>query len=334
MQYTLFPDHYLTELAKEEGILGAPLSLLRRILMAEGGSSLVDTVRRDQTKGLNASYKERYKKDRCLEPVGFLSPDVLLIFALVRAYYPDCFGERGWKHLKADSDIRKALALLEVGTFPGRTTVHDHYCFLTKSTLDRLHQLILRVVLDEGLDDFQWLTMDSTAIASVSTWPVDSDLLYRLMQKVFQSLENLIEAQRKVKGWATRINRLPIKSAENLLADLNQEKLKIAYSKGKKGAKTLRRTGYEVMCAKSEKLLQKLDEIADKLDLEGLDTQLTEAWGEAWSTANDRLFFVQERFGMADLADLGEYEPEKLLSLSDKDAVFIKKVCIGGARVW
>ena len=99
----------------------------------------------------------------------------------------------------------------------------------------KLHQLILKVVFEEEIDDFCWQTMDSTAIASSFTWPVDSSMLYRLMEKSFVGMQTLVKLRSEQKGWKSKVAALPLKGAQNLLHELNLLKQEIDYSKGKKG---------------------------------------------------------------------------------------------------
>lgn len=326
MYHTLFPEHFMQLLAKTSGLLGVPLQILQRILYSEEGAALIEMVKKDQIKGLDAIYNKRYEKGR--QDRGrpeILSADLLLCFAVARAYHPDCFGARGWKKMTSNLDIHQALANFACANFPGRSTVHEHYNFLSIESIMKLHQLILSVVKDERIDDFSWLTMDSTAIASVSKWPTDSEVLYRLLEKAFKGMLSIIELRREKTGWASKIAKLPLKTAQNLLHDINLTKQEIDYAKGKKGAKKIRRDGYIKMCKKGEKLLVQLGVITDRLDEWSLEGKEVDDYTKAMMLADDRLYFVQKRFEMADASDMGDIEPELLLSFSDKDACFIKK---------
>ena len=129
-------------------------------------------------------------------------------------------------------DIHQMLANFSCKTFPGRSTVHQHYGFLGLETIMKLHQLILKVVREEEIDDFCWQTMDSTAIASASTWPVDSSMLYRLLEKSFVGMQTLVKLRSEQKGWKSKVAALPLKGAQNLLHELNLLKQEIDYSKG------------------------------------------------------------------------------------------------------
>ena len=326
MYHTLFPDYFMRFLAKTAGILGVPLQILQRIQFTEGGAELIAMVKRDQKKHLDAIYSKRYTKERSGGGgQDMLSADLLLCFAVARAYHPDCFGERGWKKMLSNLDIHQMLANFGCEKFPGRSTVHQHYGFLSIDSVMKLHQLILKTVSDEKIDDFSWLTMDSTAIASVSKWPVDSETLYRLLEKAYNAMQVLVDLRGKQKGWKSKVATLPLKSAQNLLLDLNLLKQQIDFAKGKKGAKKIRRRGYVDMCSKGEKLWNKLGGITAKLDDFSMQGKELEAYEEAMSQVYNRIYFVQKRFELATIDDFGDVEPELLLSFSDNDAVFIKK---------
>lgn len=325
MYNTLFPDYFLEHLSNFMGPLGIPLQILQRLLYTESGFEVIKAFESDQQAGLDSIYQSRYNQPRKNASSTHLSADILLLFAIARAYHPDCFGERGWGKLISNTGLQKALANLGCSSFPGRSTVHEHYNFLSENSIEKLHQLILEVIHDEQIDDFSWLTMDTTAIASVSTWPVDSEMLFRLIEKTYQIVMAFVDARRTEKGWGSKVKRLPLKGIENLFKKLHKTKLNISFAKGKKGARKTRRSEYIKMCTNAEKLLAKLGDLVDKLQYERLDPSLVQKFEEVYSLADDRLFYVQKRFKMAEAADLGDYDPELVLSLSDNDAVFIKK---------
>ena len=327
MYRTLFPDYFMQFLGKTSGILGVPLQILQRILFTAEGAELIDAVKADQQAALKEIYEKRYKTKRAGTPLDsdILSADILLCFAVARAYHPDCFGDRGWKKMLGNRDLHQMLANFSCKTFPGRSTVHQHYGFLSLETIMKLHQLILKVVFEEEIDDFCWQTMDSTAIASSSTWPVDSSMLYRLLEKAFVGMQNLVKVRREQKGWKSKVAALPIKGAQNLLHELNLIKQEIDYSKGKKGAKEIRRAAYVKMCKQGDKLWEKMGVITSRLDEHKMEGKEIDAYCEAMSLAYDRLYFVKKRFELADASDMGDVEPELLLSFRDNDASFIVK---------
>lgn len=325
MQYMLFPDFFFIELQKYQGIVGQNLLILKEILHGVD-NAILEMIERDQQKGLNAIHGTRYKgKGRRYGGPSALSSQVLLYFVICRGYYPNCYGKRGFDLLLENSGLHMALADLGVSKFPGRSTIHEHLNFLSDETVDVIHRAILQAVLKEGVDDFNYLTMDSTAIASVSTWPLDSNMLYQLFEKCFAHLKFGIYLRSLEKGWASKINTLPMVSTEKLLQSLKGLTQDIAYAKGKKGADQIRRHGYLLMCKQGQNLLAKIDDISDRIKLLDFEDKVSKAYEESWELANEKLYFVEKRFGMAQAGDMGEMEPELLLSLSDQDAAFISK---------
>jgi IS5 family transposase len=325
MQDTLFPEYFIEKLQNFGGLLGIPLQILKRLIRHEG-SEVLDLIREDQSCGLQRKYEKRYgARERSFGGPSVLDPEVVLYFAVARAFNSDCFGERGYCRLLENSSLQYCLGCFEMSRFPGRSTIHEHLGFLSVETLEELNKLILSAVASEGLDDFFELTIDSTSIRSLSTWPLDSELLFRLFTKAWEAVIKPIE-RFKVKGQKSVIDRLPLKSAGNLLKGMRQVCLEISFSKGKKGAKKARFRGYRKLLSKAEKLWVNLGRLYDRLcALQAYAEEEILEVEKVMQLCDEKLFFVQKRFKMAEDADMGYMDPELLLSLSDEDAAFINK---------
>lgn len=324
MQDILFPSYFQLTFDQNEGSFGLPGEILSQLLKYRG-VEILRRVSSDQQKGLDEIYGKRYQETRIQKRREVLNPEALLYFVLARSFFTNCYGERGYGLMLENSSLQKCLSKLGLSKMPARSTLHEHLNFLSEETLDFINSSILSTVKNEGLDNFLWLTMDSTAIASVSTFPVDNNMLVRLLEKFYSSTTSLIDLRLEEKGWRSIINSLPLKSASNLMKDIINISKQISFAKGKKNARQIRTEGYHKLCAKGEKLLAKLSDIADRLDLSGLSKELQNNYFELYKTVDEKLYFVQKRFKIAMPGDMGEIEPELLLSLSDEDAAFIKK---------
>jgi IS5 family transposase len=74
---------------------------------------------------------------------------------------------------------------------PGGSTIDENLNALSNTTRERIHKAQLALALDEGLDDFASLRIDSTHCASASAYPTDSGTLTKLVYRLCARMQNL-----------------------------------------------------------------------------------------------------------------------------------------------
>jgi hypothetical protein len=74
---------------------------------------------------------------------------------------------------------------------PGASTIEENLNALSNETRERIHKAQLALALDEGLDDFASLRIDSTHCASASAYPTDSGTLTKLVCRVCARMQKL-----------------------------------------------------------------------------------------------------------------------------------------------
>jgi hypothetical protein len=67
---------------------------------------------------------------------------------------------------------------------PPASTLSENLNAVSNATRDYLHKAQLRYIVDEGLDDFRDLYLDSTAVAANTEWPTDSGLITKLVERI------------------------------------------------------------------------------------------------------------------------------------------------------
>ena len=208
---------------------------------------------------------------------------------------------------------------LGIGSFPSRNTIHEQISGLSEQTLKLFHQAILNCVKACGLDDFSAVIIDSTAIKADSAWPVDSTLLKNLSRKIMKNIKSIHD-----KLSCLERRKIPLKRLQNYCNDMSKLDFEISMFKGKKGAKKMRVKSYtQELLPRCRKFITRLERVLPKIKQHcGLVKALT--IDEALSRFTDKVLMVEYRFHMAP-EDYDAKPARKVYSMSDDDAVFIKK---------
>jgi len=107
---------------------------------------------------------------------------------------------RGWlggaKHSRFEVILHESISLRIFlhnlnQSLPGGSTIDENLNALSNATRERIHKAQLALALDEGLDDFSSLRIDSTHCASASAYPTDSGTLTKLVCRLCARMQNL-----------------------------------------------------------------------------------------------------------------------------------------------
>jgi hypothetical protein len=74
---------------------------------------------------------------------------------------------------------------------PPASTLSDNLNAVSNQTRALIHQVQLRYIIQQGLDDFQKCFIDSTAVEANTERPTDSTILVRLIARVCTTGSNL-----------------------------------------------------------------------------------------------------------------------------------------------
>jgi len=206
---------------------------------------------------------------------------------------------------------------------PGLTTILENVNALSYATREFITDKQIELVFEEGLDDFKELTIDSTAVKANSCWPTDGKILTGLLGRAHRLGQQLdvFGLKNFRKGWVPR-----------WLGEMDKLEFQICLSAGKAKSRGKMKKHYR-------KLLCRAGKAADALSLqlsgfeEGLELR------DQPPSRREMLHRVlkQIRCDIADAKRVVDYcgervfrdkklpSTEKILSLSDGSAAYIKK---------
>lgn len=319
MNDTLFPEYFIEELRQTAGILSGPLKIAGQIILRPDFEKIEASIKNDQ---LHLSESRALSRNRGFQNSGgqkHPSAQLVVAFFIARHFYDNCYGERGYRMLCENSSLQDFIGRLGLSSFPSRNTIHEQINALSEQTLELFHQSILSCVEESGLDDFSAVIIDSTGIKADSAWPVDSELLKKLSCKIMGKIERIHDKLSYSERKAISLKRL-----QNSCDNFKKLDFAISMLKGKKGARQMRRQLYtKELLPKCRKFIKRLEEILPKIKqyCSVIQSMLID---EYFSRFVDKVLMVEHRFKMAP-ENYDAKTARKIYSMSDDDAVFIKK---------
>jgi len=256
-----------------------------------------------------------------------MSADLVYLFLMIRSFLGGSLSSK-----KSRLFLRESMTLYTYFEtrrlkMPGTTTILDNINLVSIETLNMIYDEQIKLVLDEGLDDFLKLTIDSTAVRANSSWPTDAKILTGLLVRVDnlgQKMEyfNLVNfRQFRVPCWLKEMDKLVFKICLTAGKAKSKGKIKKHYRK------LLKRGGKVISTFTSE-----LNRFEQKLKINSLPpsrriilTRILDQIRTDLSDAERVIEYTGERV----FHDKGLPAKDKILSLSDGSAAYIKK----GARV-
>jgi IS5 family transposase len=252
-----------------------------------------------------------------------LEPYLVYLFVMLRGRFGGCKDQDA--RLLQEESMTLHWWLENLGlSLPPASTLSENLNAVSNGTRDFMHKAQLRYILDEGLDDFSSLYLDSTAIKANSERPTDSGLVSKLVERICRrgskldrfDLPNfnpsgLDKLQQDLHGMHREIGFATGKLK-------SQSKLKKLYyrlrRRGRRVGKRFERelAAVETALSTAQPLLPSQRMLAEEaVELIGADIQ---ALGQV-AAAAERRIFEQEKVPSS----------EKVISISDGSAAFIVK---------
>ncbi|GAX59433.1 transposase and inactivated derivatives of IS5 family [Candidatus Scalindua japonica] len=251
-----------------------------------------------------------------------MSAYLVFMFTMVRGYVGSIKSQQAKVFISESITLRLLIEGKGV-KMPGFSTILELVNIVSSETMQAIFDAQIRMVLREELDDFKELTIDSTSVKGNTSWPTDSKVLTRLVGRAYKRIQTIniftIETRKSTEvEWKLKEMTGLCKSI-----DLNV---------GKKNAKTKRNKAYKRLLKHAKrankllrKELQRIEKAAAEVDIK--------------PTQKVRLIRVIELIteDLNNLEKVMDYCPkrvfkeekikssDKVLSLSDGDAAFIKK---------
>src|SRR6202140_118071 len=145
---------------------------------------------------------------------------IVYLFLMLRGLIGGCKDQHA--RLLQEESITLKLWLNHLGLeLPPASTLSENLNAVSNPTRDLIHQVQLRWILEQGLDDFQKCFIDSTAVEANTERPTDSSILVRLIARVCTAGGNLhrldlpdmnqiglLEQQEELRGLSQQIHFL------------------------------------------------------------------------------------------------------------------------------
>ena len=248
---------------------------------------------------------------------------IIYLFLMLRGLIGGCKDQHA--RLLHEESITLKLWLNHLGLeLPPASTLSENLNAVSNQTRGLIHQVQLRWILEQDLDDFQKCFIDSTAVEANTERPTDSTILVRLIARVCTTGGNLHRID------LPDMHPIGLLEQQEELRRLNQQ---IHFLNGKARAEAKRQKLYFQLVRRvrrlRKRLLRDLESVRRKLEsrtdlapsrrLRGQEALglIAEDLATLEQAANvcERRIMEQEKVPMA----------EKIVSLSDSDASFIVK---------
>lgn len=270
----------------------------------------------------------------CLEPAPAVVPsgldagrprlpaESLLVFLIIRGYLGSVSDQKAHMFLKESMTLHEFLHA-RGQKLPGKTTLVENLNLVSEQTLEKIHRAQLAMASGEKLDDFRELTIDSTSVWANSAWPTDGKMILGLLERVFRMGEDL----KKFGLPGFRSGHVP-----RWFKEMDKIEFRICLNAGKAHSNRKMKKGYRSLLDKAKKAHRAL-----KIEWASCEEELNLSEHAPGQRMRLEVMCKQIRADLTDAERVIEYcgervfenkprpSKEKVLSLSDDSAAFIKK---------
>jgi len=248
---------------------------------------------------------------------------IVYLFLMLRGFNGGCKDQHA--RLLLEESVTLRLWLEHLGLqLPPASTLSDNLNAVGNQTRALIHQVQLRYILQQGLDDFQKCFIDSTAVEANTERPTDSTILVRLIARVCTAGGNLHR-------WdLADMNPIGLLVQHEELRRLSQQ---IDFLTGKARGEAKRKKLYFQLVRQVRRLRKRLlrDLALVRRNLEGrcdLPPSRRLLGEEALCLIADDLAALDQTANVCERRIMAQEKvpvAEKIISLSDSDASFIVK---------
>lgn len=255
-----------------------------------------------------------------------MAPFVVYIYLCIRGQWGGIKSQEA-KTLQ-DESTTLMLFLQQYGLKrPGSSTILDNLNVLSEKTLEVIFKTQTSYIIGEGLDDFNELTIDSTAVKGNTSWPTESSILMRLTKRIYH-----IGSHLDYFG----IENIQERNFPKLIQEMKTLNTTIAFECGKKDSESKRKVHYKALLKKATSAKGKFDKELIKLDANVAQLNILPSKQKQLSQLIDimkedtrNLQKVIEYCSLRVMENKKTPSAEKVVSMSDKNVSCIVK----GGRV-
>ncbi len=253
-----------------------------------------------------------------------MSPELVLLFVLLRGYYGSVSNRFVCDRFKDSITLYVLFSNLNL-KIPGTTTILENINSLSNETRDFIFTCQLEDIFNVELDDFSYVLFDSTSVSASTCWPTDAGIILRLLERVYIYGKKLEDFGVKsiqdfyLKDWFGELKQIlfSINNAKGTKKRKKQEKVKPLYEAYLKTAH--KAYGYLI------RIFELRSTVIKSIDLPPSTKQkllkIHDRMEEDLLMLSPVLYYTEKRV----FNEIVLPSTEKIISLSDEAAAFIKK---------
>ncbi len=249
-----------------------------------------------------------------------MSPELVFLFINLRGYWGSVSDRDANERMRDSMTLHVLFSNIGV-SIPGVTTILENINCVTTTTRNYIYRCQLSHILDERLDDFLEVQLDSTSVKASSSWPTDAGVILKLLNRVYACGGKLNRFG--VEPFKAFYMPTWLKELKALLFEINntglkkEKKLKALYGRYLK-------TAHKALEYLSRTLESRLPEAKKTDRLPSVRLALKEilrVMEDDLLALSAVLYYSEERIFNGVVLP----SPLKILSISDSSAAFIKK---------
>ena len=253
-----------------------------------------------------------------------MRPELVLLFLLLRGYYGSVTDRAVCDRFKDSMTLYVLFGNLN-SKIPASTTILENINSLSNETRDFIFNCQLEDIFSAELDDFSYVMFDSTTVSASACWPTDAAIIFRLLERVYvygEKFEHFgVQPIRAFyfTDWLKEMKQLlfKINNTKGTKKRKKQEKVKPLYEDYLKTAH--KAYGYLV------RIFELRSAIIKSMDMSPSEKQqllkIHDRMEEDLLMLSPVLYYTEERV----FNEIVLPSTEKIISLSDETAAFIKK---------
>jgi len=252
-----------------------------------------------------------------------MSPLTVFLYLMAESFLGGSTTTIKSKNYLADSQTIFVFLMHQQIKVPGASTIHENLRCLTPTTVERIFDLQVKMIVDDELDSFKRIFIDSTGVMANSAWPTDSFIMHGLARRTMLALTRLHKmfgnafSDKKLTEWIQLVGKIDFE---------------ISMVKGKVNAEVARKKLYRKLLAVVKKFIVRATKRMTEFRTEYKDAELNfsgrksvAAKIEIFAKTVGDLLHASDYCRKRIFDDVNTASTEKILSLCDEDVAFIIK---------
>jgi IS5 family transposase len=253
-----------------------------------------------------------------------ISAEEVFIFICLRGYFDSVTSEEASERM-VESVSLQIYYFEKNKRMPRPKTINESLNAVSSETMEFIHKYQLEQFLNEGLDDFSYAVFDSTSVHASSSWPTDAAVIYRLFIRIrnqalkFDRFDLKNISSKYPDKWLNKLSKLlfKINNTKGTAGNPKKEKVKPDYKQYLRIAHKMNEFYIKHLATKCNGIKRAELQPSEMAKL----LYLYENLKDDRLAVSAVLYYTEERVFFEKKLP----SSEKILSLSDTTAAFIKK---------